>query len=267
MSQPPYGPPGPQRPQYQPPQPPKRNPLTWVLAGGVAVLVVLLVVLLVVITGSDDNDAGETAALNGTPAASESAETSESTAAETCADDADEEIINASWSKTKSTTPSYAIVLQQVIELPSAFAPMAQETSPFTGYEVAFGTSGSRGVVEGLHQAQDGSIIAVYHDTSGSTQQVAYAIISADGAVTSDGVIPEKYSEWPIPKDSDLMRIPKTGYHRVTAADGIQIPAAARGDEDEKNFILAALPDVMDKEVVWVLMRGGTQLYKASVCK
>ncbi|GEE00377.1 hypothetical protein nbrc107696_08230 [Gordonia spumicola] len=67
-----------------------------------------------------------------------------------------------------------------------------------------------------------------------------------------------------LPPTFDLSEEPFTGYARVQA-DGVTLPSEAAGKEPQQQYALTVRPDAFDRDVVWVLLRGGKDLYIGTV--
>lgn len=179
-----------------------------------------------------------------------------------CAVAPNEDAGDASWS-ANGKAPFDAIVLTQQTELPREFASLKEREKEFSGY-----TSYPLAVDEGLFQYQDRNIGVVTatprsHESSFGPLDatVDLALVDADGQVKSHRTYGEdEVGELPTP--FDLANDQLGGYYRIQASEGVEVPAQAMGVEGEQNFALSILPDV-DGETLWVLLRGGTDLYKA----
>ncbi|UEA60668.1 hypothetical protein LK459_07500 [Gordonia otitidis] len=55
------------------------------------------------------------------------------------------------------------------------------------------------------------------------------------------------------------------GYYRIEAKSGIDIPAAAKGQQKNQTAALSILRDQFDNTKLWVLLLGGTKLYRATL--
>lgn len=168
----------------------------------------------------------------------------------------------ASWADVDKM-PYSAVVLTQQIDLPPQFDSLKNQDWEFVP-EAPFK------VQEGLVQYQDRTIGVVkatpelthwfQYASPGTTLNIA--TVNSDGQLESQSTyIPEQVYE--VPKAHDLANDQIVGgYYRIQANEGIEIPTEAMGIEDEQNFALSILPDV-DKETLWVLLRGSSDLYKA----
>lgn len=233
------------------------HPRVKLLASVAGALTLLLVILAAVIaTSSDNGDKADNAAAPGIASNSATASTSTN-----CWVTTSELLRNTRWSR--ATTPGYSLLLTDQIHLPSQFAALKDQTYGFGDHATApFSIDG------GLTQYQDKNV-GILRGTSrkklgGNDATMDLAIVSPDGALISQRTYTEDERSQ-IPKKFDLAKDFTTGYHRIEAEQGVTIPAAAAGDEVNKNFATAIMPDAFDKKVLWVLLRGSAALYKASV--
>lgn len=109
----------------------------------------------------------------------------------------------------------------------------------------------------GLSQARDQSITINISNPDGRH----FVAINPDGSIRSN-----ISSSDPIPVERfDLAGRAYDGYYRVTAADGISIPAAAAGTKPDMVYLSAYIVDAFNQRDLWVLAKGGTKLYRAEI--
>lgn len=151
----------------------------------------------------------------------------------------------AEW-KSVSDTPSFYLRLVEAYALPSDIA---------TGLKECSGDRCS------LAQYQDKNIGVVINNNTPGYDSPAVAIFTPDGALVSS----RSYENGATPEAFDLQKKARQGYFRITASDGIVIPAGSNGSEPEMHYGLAVLADAFDKTAVWLLLRDGTHLFKANI--
>lgn len=110
-----------------------------------------------------------------------------------------------------------------------------------------------------LKQYQDKSVGVQINPNTPGVSATMVAIYSPEGQLVSFKPYPLAGD---VPEPFDLQKRASQGYYRI-AGGNVEIPATANGTESEMNYALALLPDAFDSTVLWVLLRGGTQLYKA----
>lgn len=238
-----------QPPHQPPPSSGSRNrTLIIVLSAVAAVLLVAVIAVIAVAVNSDDSGTDNTAAASGegrvygppAPANQEDA---------ACKLRDAELLDTASWtdSQTKdgARQPSGVLMLTKETPLPPEFSPLAE-------------TDADRGITQ--YQDQTVGVIAV-PENGGRADRVV-ATVDPDGTVVD---VSEYSSEYDMPEPFDLVKQWSYGYYRVEASNGIQIPAAAAGNEVNMNFVTAVLPDSFDSEKFWILLRGSSSLYEAEL--
>lgn len=120
----------------------------------------------------------------------------------------------------------------------------------------------------GIVQFQDKTVgvrITVDHQLPGTSYRREYLLTTygQDGRLVSSRSYADESA---MPAQFDLAKQPEgPGYYRVTAADGISIPAAANGTQPEMNYAVVIKQDAFDAKLFWVLLRGSNKLYKADV--
>lgn len=239
--------------QYQPPPPPpKRGLTTKTIVIGIAVFVVAALLVIAVIAvaagGGSDDEAGTDQA--GNPATSAQ---NRAGAPSSGAEDVRRRVM-AEWDDP-SDEPKGRIHITAAYPLPAA---MVRELGECAGDRCA------------LQQHQTGDIgVRANNNTpslvaSGKVHVVTFA---QDGTQKGDELYPY-YDAAPEPSDLQEEADENT-YYRMTAADGITLPAAARGNRPEMFMALRVLPDAYDegRTTLWILLRGGDHLYKAEVCE
>ena len=123
-----------------------------------------------------------------------------------------------------------------------------------------------------LTQFQDKTVgVQVVSQNPDATQNSELHTQAYLAAVNQDGTVAKTYGPaahaTDLPRSFDLARRATSGYYRVEAVDGVQIPPAADGDAEHKESVISALPDAFDHKLVWMLMRGSNKLYKANIYK
>lgn len=223
-----------------------------VLASLAAALALLLIVVVTAVSCSGGDTGSKSASTN-------SGGASELDALPECwkmtSDDAAEDL--EKWTQSAKKPPTTALVLDQVIDLPTEFA--ALDDGRPTGTSVI-------GLPFGLTQFQDRNIGVTANSTArGQRSQeitVNVAVVGQDGQVVSV----RKYTAADrdtVPKPFDLANSSSGGYFRIQGTGGVDIPASATGTEKDMVFATDVLPDAFDHGRVWVLLRdGSSRLYK-----
>ena len=163
----------------------------------------------------------------------------------------------AQWSSKRSSSnkPRAQIHLNEAFALPSDISALLDESS---------GSSASI-----LTQYQDKNVgveVEQIGDSDSNTQSgTLLALYGQDGKLVSNTFYSSSDSTAKLPATFDLAKTPKSGYYRIVGADGLQIPAEANGTDPEMNYAASVLPDAFDDRVLWVVLRGGDQLYKADL--
>lgn len=212
-----------------------------ILSAITAALAVILIVGITAVACSGGDDSTPTAAATqseaprsgGGPASSTECELQPSSGA-----------LVARW---RSSRPTNVIKLTQSFDIPAEIATTLRNGDP----RIAAGTTTNY-----LRQFQDKTIGVVVFGEDSATM----ATYRPDGTLIGTRV----YSQ--LPQAFDLSREPFSGYARIQAA-GVEIPAEAAGTEPNQQFALTVMPDAFDPHAgnVWVLLRGGTKLYKGTV--
>lgn len=156
---------------------------------------------------------------------------------------------DAEWSES-SSAPDYTIALTDQFPLPP-------ELKPLSDKDIGKG--------ELIVQYQDRSIGVAYAEKSGqSSLDVTTTIATYDqqGKPLATKVYDERGK---MPETFDLMEEYFSGYFQITAKKGIEIPAVAGGTKPSQNFAMTIRPDAFDDNAIWVLMKGGSNLYKAQL--
>ncbi|MBM4719584.1 hypothetical protein GS449_14200 [Rhodococcus hoagii] len=172
----------------------------------------------------------------------------------------------AAWGKADKA-PNYFLRLTEQFDLPPQLTGLAdpQKVDGFGGNYVNASFPAPNG---GLVQYQDktiGVILPTGRTNLGTPNaQMDVAVVSQDGGLVSYTHYVERDGQ-DLPKPFDLGNKQVSGYFRVGAVNGMDIPAAAAGDEAEKQYLTSVLADAFDSSVVWVLVRGSAKLYKASL--
>lgn len=241
------------RPMPTAPRPPLREQFASrqvkIVGAVTAALAIVLVVGITAVACSGGGDSGTTAsggAGNGSTAAA-------SSSSDGCQPSNNEYTSRAEWDRSRSTAPSYEVVLTRRIALPRSM-PWTDRVRGGTDY-YRIG-DGFRINYRGLAQFQDHAI-GVFQGpdpSDASTPTAIVTTVSQDGAIVST----RDYAgaDAPLPAGFDLGRTTLAGYFHITATDGVSIPAAANGTEQEQAYAEQILPDAFDKTAVWVIMRG-----------
>lgn len=217
-----------------------------VLTGITAALAVILVVGITAVACSGGSDNGSTVA-TGSDAPASSAANAE------CAPADNDNLRTAAWGKDESA-PSRVLVLDQRIALPHSM-PWTDRTRGGSTYSQLGDTF--RVNYRGLTQFQDRTI-GVFQGpdpSDASTPSVIVTTVAQDGKIVG---APREYRgvEDTPPAGFDLSRTTLSGYYRIAAAGGVQIPAAANGTEAGQEYATQLLADAVDDSVVWAIMRG-----------
>lgn len=217
-----------------------------VLAAVAAALALVLVVGITAVacSGDDDEPADIAAASAASQQAGESSSKHSRQELEAARIDS-EGLKRAAWdTDDPSSTPDIVIHLNTATALPTHVASIFQDADRKCG-----GVSICR-----IDQFQDRTIGVYGKPQLARYNQDGMLIATTDYDNASD-----------LPKPFDLAKDASKGYFQFGAADGVAIPAAAAGTADGMQFALAILPDAFDDRVVWVLLRGGTALYRADL--
>ncbi|MFJ7619807.1 hypothetical protein ACIQYZ_13500 [Rhodococcus erythropolis] len=247
-------PPGyPQQPQYpHQPRPPKRGLTTKTIVLGIVAFVVaaLLVIAVVAVAASGDDESGQAGSPT-TPGRSQDTSDGDGSTAR-CDRIASTLVEKAEY--PKKSTPSVAIVLTDAYAIqPQALAAAMAKIEPSVS---------SDGV---LGQQQDKSVYVKYFNNVW-----AYPNLDATKAYVSrysstGEFLGHTVGEVPVRFDQQEDQV--AGYFRIQTTNGVTIPAEAGGTQTDQQSAIGVLPDAFDEQTVWVLLRGGTSLYKGTVLR
>ncbi|ACY19874.1 heat shock protein DnaJ domain protein [Gordonia bronchialis DSM 43247] len=216
-----------------------------------AALALVLVVGITAVACSGGGDSGTAA--SGGDAGNGSTAAAPSSGDAGCEPSNNEYTSRAKWDGSRSTAPSYEVALTRRIALPRSMPWTDRVLGGTDYYRIG---DGFRINYRGLAQLQDRSI-GVFQGpdpSDASTPTAIVTTVSQDGAIVST----RDYAgaDAPLPAGFDLARTTLAGYFRISAADGVSIPAAATGTEQEQAYAEQILPDAFDEHTVWVIMRG-----------
>lgn len=220
-----------------------------IMAAVVGVLALLLVISVTAIACSSGGGSTPTAS-NGANASDSEQSSSSDGDGSTCEAVRGRLVTRTKW-KDDDDRPRYVLKLDRQIDLPSEV--VSEVGAP----------DRSANAVAQLTQYQDqtvgvGAINLLLTDAPKYVAQY-----NPEGDLVKLHAISTKSNT--APSTFDKVERTSSGYMRVQAGDGIEIPAASGGTEPGQQFITTALPDAFDKDTVWVLMRGGTKLYRGTV--
>ncbi|KJR05083.1 hypothetical protein [Gordonia sihwensis] len=218
------------------------------VAGGLAILLVLIITLASCTGGGGDTPvAGDSAA----PGSKRSGSGSSSA---TCDKAPSTVVEKAKWSRSGTPVTGYAVVLTSAHDVPSPIdTDLAAVQANSTGFQ------GTRLLV----QYQDKNIGLVWP----GRDVTRVATFAPDGSQVSNKSYEGPRYKVDLPLTFDLQQRDHAGYFHIVASDSIQIPAAASGTEDGQQYAINLMGDAFDKEVVWVLLRGGDKLYKGTLVR
>lgn len=240
-------------PQYQPPAPHQNQPpssyrkLIVALAALVAVLLVVLIV--VAVSSSSDGPASDDASSDGTVDGS-SAPANQNAA---CVVRDNKYLDRAKWTDKQTndgeSQPSGVLMLVGQTQLPEEFASLADDDANWF-----------------ITQFQDKNV-GVYIDKEfawrgGTAIGKELTTVDPDGVVVGTS---EFIDSSEMPRSFDLVKPKKTGYYRIEAADKIQVPAEAAGNNVNMEYAQALMPDAFDPEKFWIALRGSSTLYSAKL--
>ena len=250
------------RPMPTAPRPPLREQFASkqvkIVGAVTAALAIVLVVAITAVACSGGGDEGSSTASNASSASSANAPSSSDAG---CEPSNNEYTSRAEWDRSRSTAPSYEVVLTRRIALPRSM-PWTDRVRAGETYHLL--GDGFKVNYRGLTQFQDRSI-GVFQgpEPDDRTPTVAVTTVSQDGAIV--GTRDYSGADAPLPAGFDLGRTTLAGYFHITATDGVSIPAAANGTEQEQAYAEQILPDAFDKTAVWAIMRGEEgAIYKAT---
>ncbi|OBA38997.1 hypothetical protein [Gordonia sp. 852002-51296_SCH5728562-b] len=243
------------------------DPRARIIAGiaGAVVAVVLVVVIVTVVatSGGAGHDKESTAAApSGRPAARNDA------TFECWVDKTDDNLQFASWNNVPGGSdrrqPSRVMMLTRATVLPSQFAQLA------AGEDIQWGLGSPvlTGLpVNGITQFQDKRIGVVSSPpvTTNDDGSATLAIVDQNGTLVSTTTYTDA-NKAGAPTRFDLARQRLTGgYYRIEAQNGVVIPAAAQGTKQNMVYANTILPDAFDDSTLWLMMRGSSNLYKATL--
>ena len=142
-------------------------------------------------------------------------------------------------------------MITDAIELPASMSGLATETQ-FGGGSVFL----SGLPYNGLTQFQDKNIGALVRGE-------ILSLISPDGRVLSTTTYTRDTADR-APKRFDLARNRTSGYYRIEAQQGIEMPTTANGTEKNMVYATSYLADSFDDSIIWLTLRGSSMVYKAS---
>ncbi|ATD71724.1 hypothetical protein CNO18_17125 [Gordonia sp. 1D] len=206
-----------------------------------SLVLALVVAVVIVATAGDDDNAPTNAA-----AASSAADASPQQ---------NYDINDAYWSTGRSSAPPAALRLDAAYDLPEGVGPLVANTgvdrncANSVDCRLARYRNGDLGLYVWDRDAPDG-------------QKARLVVLDQNGAVLSDKTY-DNNNDVPL-TNLDTRKSAVRGYFRVTS-DGVTIPAAADGTKNEMVLTSVVLPDAADKDIVWILLHGGTQLYRGSL--
>lgn len=163
----------------------------------------------------------------------------------------------AEWDGKK---PVNALHLTEAVELPTAFAGLVDPD---------WAAKNAYAAVK-LAQYQDKAIGVLFEPGStptpadGPVPDSAFARVAPDGQITGILVGDEDIQRG-AQNGFDLQRDTDNGYYAVDAEDGIAMPSASAGTKENMRYVSRVLPDAFDDHLVWVVLRGGTAIYKAEI--
>lgn len=181
-----------------------------------------------------------------------------------------DDVAEAAWAK--GAEPDHAIVLTDAYPLPSDMSPEMSRLTASVGARAVQAYSGDRiGIT--LHNLIGDELGGMPDGREG--KQVKYsAMYNADGKLIGqkvdryniNGSIKSTEEQGSVEGINDpLSRKHNWGTFRMAAADGITIPAEAASDKTDGDYALDILIDDENSDRLWLLLRGGTDLYKARV--
>jgi len=223
------------------------------IAGGLGLILVGAIVL-----ASCTGGGGSDVATSG----NDNTGSSDDSGSASCAQQLAAGVKRAGWAKG-SIAPLYTIVLtgqHQTSAKVAALLPTSQ-LSPY--YAANYSASGIR-----LVQYQDknvGLTLDVRTDENSRAVETNYLdVFSPDGKLVSSATYAKKAE---MPATFDLQESLTSGYHHIVAGQGVTIPPTAVGAEAAQTYATVILPDAFDKTALWVLLRGGDQLYKGTLIR
>ncbi|WOC14337.1 hypothetical protein [Gordonia sp. MP11Mi] len=238
------------------------------VAGGLA-LALVLVVTLVSCTGGSGSTGTDAVADDSRPGAPASAD---------CRPVSVDDTTKAAWAK--GAEPGYAIVLTDAYPLPSDMsAELARMTSSASTSSRTINTYPDGQISVTVPRALDGILGGMIKSGDGKTITHS-ALYSPEGRLLGQ----RTKTKWTTRIDPDIQKSGEVdldefddsgvsaltlshtyGTFRMAAADGITIPAEAASDKTDGDYALDILIDDENSDRLWLLLRGGTDLYKARV--
>ena len=221
----------------------QRGVLALGILAGFLVLALVVVVVIVATTGGDDNAPANAAASSSAGAGAGASPSREY------------DINDAYWKPGRSSAPRVTLRLDTAYDLPAGVGPIIAATdvdrncANSVDCRLAQYRNGNLGLYVWDHGAPDG-------------QRARLVVLDKNGTVLSDTRYGNN-NDVPL-NNLDTRESAVRGYFRVTA-DGVTIPAAANGTEDEMVSTSVVLPDAAEDNTFWVLLRGGDKLYKGSL--
>lgn len=217
-----------------------------VLAAVVGVLALILVISVTAVACSGDSSTSPTASDGSSQSSTQTSGDSD----QVCRPARGRAVWNAEWEKEKR--PDYLLKLTAQTDLPSEVAQKLSNPRLASGLKF-------------MTQYQDKTIgVGEVNSTIGGPA-VYVAQYDADGALIKLHTIRQQSDTTAMPTPFDQAEDISGGYMQVQAADGVEIPSAANGVEATQQYVVNALPDAFDRSKVWVLLRGGTTLYRGTL--
>ena len=212
-----------------------------VLAGIVGVLALVLVISITAVSCSGEDSNGDVVAAE-THASTQSGKFSNEPSAEKPSSECTPTQVDY-LNNYEHTRPDTTLVLERQTRLPSEITAQSD--------------SGSGTSLPKITPYQDKNVGV--GATNAKAKQFWIAVFSPDTKLVST----TPYSDLrDVPKSFDLATAPGKGYFRISA-NGVTIPQAAAGTQPDQHYA-TVLIDAFDRSTVWVLLRGGDSLYKAT---
>ncbi|MBS4103071.1 MULTISPECIES: hypothetical protein [Mycobacteriales] len=218
-----------------------------VLAAIVGVLALVLVISVTAVACTSSDGGSSPTASDG---ASQSSAQTSGDSDEVCRAVRGRAVWRAEWEKEKR--PEYLLKLTAQTDLPSQVTPKLSSPSVTSS-------------IERMVQYQDKTIGVGEIDVPIGGPPVYVAQYGPDGALIKLHTIRQQSDTTAMPTPFDQAEDISGGYMQVQASDGIDIPSASNGVETNQHYVVNAMPDAFDRPTVWVLLRGGTKLYRGTV--
>lgn len=216
-----------------------------VLSGVVAGLALILAISVTAVACSGDGGSSPTASDGSVQSSAQTSGDSD----QVCRPARGRAVWNAEWEKEKR--PDYLLKLTAQTDLPSEVAQKLSNPRLASGLKF-------------MTQYQDKTIgVGEVNSTIGGPA-VYVAQYDAEGALVKLHTIRQQSDTTAMPTPFDQAEDISGGYMRVQA-DGVEIPSEANGVEATQQYVVNALPDAFDRSKVWVLLRGGTKLYRGTL--